>query len=583
MDRGDRPALVPLLLLVICSLTSVICQLQVYQGFIGLDVLLPCVYSEEDPLPETVSVYWRDKDDNIVLDIIDSSPKKGLGDLMFRERVESFPELFKNGNFSIILRKLQQTDAGLYECHIPKVDFQVKVSLMVSDAQAAAATTTTLPHVRSVQNAAEGLKLPDGIREQCSTLRSAERKWRKSKTPSAFAEYQNLLGPFSHSVTRAKINYYQEKLSNTSDTRKLFSTFKSLIYPPSPPPSTSLTADNFADFFTNKVAAISSQFSPPDDDIHLTSSNTALLSSFAILTEDDVSTLLLSNHPTTCTLDPITSTLLQAVAPALMPAITQVINTSLKTGTFPTSFKQALITPLLKKPSLDPSVVENYRPVSLLPFLAKTMERAAFNQLSDFLSKNNLLDVNQSGLERGHSTETALLTVVEYLRAAKATGQSSVLILLDLSSAFDTVNHQILLSTLSDLGISGSALDWLCSYLSGRTFNLSWRGHLSNSHSLSTGVPQGAVLGPLLFSIYTSFLGAIIHSHGLSYHCYADDTQLFLSFPPDDSTVSSRISACLSDISAWMSERHLQLNLSKTEVLVFPARPSMQHNISINI
>ncbi|KAF3688295.1 CD276 antigen -like protein Precursor [Channa argus] len=158
MDRGDRPALVPLLLLVICSLTSVICQLQVYQGFIGLDVLLPCVYSEEDPLPETVSVYWRDKDDNIVLDIIDSSPKKGLGDLMFRERVESFPELFKNGNFSIILRKLQQTDAGLYECHIPKVDFQVKVSLMVSDAQAAAATTTTLPHVRSVQNAAEGLK-----------------------------------------------------------------------------------------------------------------------------------------------------------------------------------------------------------------------------------------------------------------------------------------------------------------------------------------------------------------------------------------------------------------------------------------
>ncbi|KAK2899414.1 hypothetical protein Q8A73_012543 [Channa argus] len=386
-----------------------------------------------------------------------------------------------------------------------------------------------------------------------------------------------------NNAPRSGINYYQEKLSNTSDTRKLFSTFKSLIYPPSPPPSTSLTADNFSDFFNNKVAAISSQFSPPDDDIHLTSSNTALLSSFAILTEDDVSTLLLSNHPTTCTLDPIPSTLLQAVAPALMPAITQVINTSLKTGTFPTSFKQALITPLLKKPSLDPSVVENYRPVSLLPFLAKTMEQAVFNQLSDFLSKNNLLNVNQSGFKRGHATETALLTVVEYLGAAKATGQSSVLILLYLSSAFDTVNHQILLSTLSYLGISGSALDWLCSYLSGRTFKVSWWGYLSHSHSLSTGVPQGSVLGPLLFSIYTSSLGAIIHSHGLSYHCYADDTQLFLSFPPDDSTVSSRISACLSDISAWMSERHLQLNLSKTEVLVFPARTLMKHNIRINI
>ncbi|KAK2899404.1 hypothetical protein Q8A73_012533 [Channa argus] len=497
----------------------------------------------------------------------------------------STPPTHKAGNnLDLILTRNCTTDNILVTpLHVSDHFFIQLTVLIPRPSQSSPTLVTFRRNLRPARLSPSNPWLTDGIRDQRTTLRSAERKWRKSKTPSALAEYQNLLELFSHSVTRAKINYYQEKLSNTSDTRKLFSTFKSLIYPPSPPPSTSLTADNFANFFTNKVAAISSQFSPPDDDVRLTSSNTALLSSFAILTEDDVSTLLLSNHPTTCTLDPIPSTLLQAVAPALMPAITQVINTSLKTGTFPTSFKQALITPLLKKPSLDPSVVENYRPVSLLPFLAKTMERAVFKQLSDFLFKNNLLDVNQSGFKRGHSTETALLTVVEYLRAAKATGQSSVLILLDLSSAFDTVNHQILLSTLSDLGISGSALDWLCSYLSGQSFKVSWRGHLSNSHSLSIGVPQGSVLGPLLFSIYTSSLGAIIHSHGLSYDCYADDTQLFLSFPPDDSTVSSRISACLSDISAWMSERHLQLNLSKTEVLVFPARSLIQHNISINI
>uniref|UniRef100_A0A3Q1JKY8 Reverse transcriptase domain-containing protein n=1 Tax=Anabas testudineus TaxID=64144 RepID=A0A3Q1JKY8_ANATE len=436
---------------------------------------------------------------------------------------------------------------------------------------------------RPARPSASNLWLTDQICEQHTVLSSAERKWRKSRSQPALTEYQDLLQSFSYSVTRAKTDYYQDKLSNTTDTRKLFSTFKSLLYPPPPPPPTCLTADDFASFFTNKVVAISSQFTPPDNDILLTKPDDASHFTFSTLSEDDVSTLVLSNRPTTCSLDPIPSTLLQAIAPTLIPAITQIINTSLTTGTFPTSFKQAQITPLLKKPSLDPSLVENYRPVSLLSFLAKTLERAAFNQLSDFLSQNNLLDVNQSGFKSGHSTETALLTVVESLRVAKAAGKSSVLILLDLSAAFDTVNHQILMTALSDLGISGSALAWLRSYLSERTFKVSWQGRVSDSHNLSTGVPQGSVLGPLLFSIYTSSLGSIIHSHGFSYHCYADDTQLFLSFPPDDSTVSSRISACLSDISAWMRKRHLQLNIPKTELLVFPARPSTQHNISINI
>ncbi|KAK2857227.1 hypothetical protein Q5P01_005962 [Channa striata] len=153
MDGVDRPALVPLCLVLICRLTSVICQVHVNQGFIGHEVLLPCVYREQDPLPDRVSVYWRDKDDNIVLDIINSSPKEDTADSMFKKRVESFPELFKNGNFSIVLRNLQQTDAGLYECHIPVVDFQVNVPLKVS-----AVTKATLDPVESTQNAAGGLK-----------------------------------------------------------------------------------------------------------------------------------------------------------------------------------------------------------------------------------------------------------------------------------------------------------------------------------------------------------------------------------------------------------------------------------------
>ncbi len=197
---------------------------------------------------------------------------------------------------------------------------------------------------------------------------------------------------------------------------------------------------------------------------------------------------------------PYPSHLLQAISPALLPALTHIINTSLLTGIFPTAFKQARVTPLLKKPTLNTSLLENYRPVSLLPFIAKTLERVVFNQVSLFLSQNNKLDAKQSGFRSGRSTETALLSVTEALRIAKADSKSSVLILLDLSAAFDTVNHQILLSTLSSLDITGIPLRWFESYLTGRSFRVAWGGKVSKAHKLVTGVPQGSVLGPLLFS-----------------------------------------------------------------------------------
>ncbi len=145
-------------------------------------------------------------------------------------------------------------------------------------------------------------------------------------------------------------------------------------------------------------------------------------------------------------------------------------------------------------------------------------------------------------------------------------------------------NHQILLTTLSSLGITGIPLHWFESYLNGRSFNVAWGGELSTEHQLVTGVPRGSVLGPLLFSTYTTSLGPIIQAHGFSYNCYGDDdTQLYPSFRPDDPTVAARISGCLADISAWMKEHHLQLNLAKTELLVFPATPTLQHDFTIQL
>ncbi len=146
---------------------------------------------------------------------------------------------------------------------------------------------------------------------------------------------------------------------------------------------------------------------------------------------------------------------------------------------------------------------------------------SCLHQVSLFLSQNNKLDAKQSGFRSGHSTETALLSVTEVQQIAKADSKSSVLILLDLSSAFNTVNHQILLSTLSSQDITGIPLRWFESCLTGRSFRVAWGREVSKAHQLVTGVPQGSVLGPLLFSTYTTSLDPIIQAHGFSYHCYA--------------------------------------------------------------
>ncbi len=168
--------------------------------------------------------------------------------------------------------------------------------------------------------------------------------------------------------------------------RNLFITFNYLLCPPSPPPTTSITADDFANFFRDKTRTISSQFSPAHtQDLQPTTSTAQPpIFSFCPLTEAEVSKVLPFSHPTTssrhptyniqCPLDQLLLHLLQAISPTLLPALIHIINTSLLTGIFPTTFKQTRVTPLLKKPTLNTSLIENYRPVSLLPFIAKTLE-----------------------------------------------------------------------------------------------------------------------------------------------------------------------------------------------------------------
>ncbi|KAK3554850.1 hypothetical protein QTP86_000966 [Hemibagrus guttatus] len=251
---------------------------------------------------------------------------------------------------------------------------------------------------------------------------------------------------------------------------------------------------------SEKIERICQTFTsaPTSSTSHSQHSTTPSLTQLSTVAAEEVLQIIRSCNPTTCPLDPIPSAMLQTISPDLLPFITTVINGSLTSGHVPTVFKKARVIPVLKKPALDPSDISNYRPVSLLSFLSKILKCVVCNQLSDYLMQNNLHDPNQSGFKAAHSRETALLAVTEKLHAARSAKLSSVLFLLELSAAFDTVNHKTLLSTLSSLGICGTAWEWFASHMDGRSYQVTWKGLTSAPRRLSTGVPQGSVLGPLL-------------------------------------------------------------------------------------
>ncbi len=226
----------------------------------------------------------------------------------------------------------------------------------------------------------------------------------------------------------------------------------------------------------------------------------------------------------------------------------------------------AVITPLIKKTQLDPKDLVNYRPNSNLPFLSKILENVASSQLYSFLEKNYICEDFQAGFRPSHSTETALIRVTNDLLLSSDRGCISLLVLLDLSGAFDTIDHNILLNRLENsIGISGSALAWFKSYLSDRHQFVAVNEEVSYRSQVQYGVPQGSVLGPLLFTLYMLPLGNIIRKRGVSFHCYADDTQLYNTSQLGETHQIEKLMECTFDIKNWMSN-FLLLNSEKTEV-----------------
>ena len=258
----------------------------------------------------------------------------------------------------------------------------------------------------------------------------------------------------------------------------------------------------------------------------------------------------------------------------LSEPISLIVNNSLKTGIVPKYFKTAIVIPTLKASDLDPYNPSSYRPISNLPFLSKVLERVVYSRLESHLTVNNLLSPSQSAYRKNYSTETSLLKVTNDILLALDKGKSVLLVTLDVSAAFDTVNHSMLLKRYkTDFGIVDVPLKWMASYLECRMQSVQIGSDLSRPYLSDSGFPQGSVLGGPKFSMHTTPLDALVRAHEVNDQCYADDSNLYITLdlknPVEMHEQLTKIEDCLSDVSNWMLRNRLKVNSDKTKSILF--------------
>ena len=415
--------------------------------------------------------------------------------------------------------------------------------------------------------------------------RKAEKTWKTSKSNNDQFEKQNhenfcmLRDKCTKLADQKKLAFFQEQFKMHSFSSKSLFKFvdnfldkgQELILPPST--SIKEIVDKFNSFFHDKINKIRSNFenTPNSNFLCENGYQSEQLTSFIPATEQEISDILNDTEFKLSSVDPIPASLLKENLDMIIPHLCDIVNLSLSSGNIEGA-KIAHITPLIKDSSLDNSILNNYRPISNLSFVGKLIERVVLSRLNEHLSRNNLNITHQSGYKKNHSTETLLIRIVNDLLIASSESKATVVMMLDLSAAFDTVDHQKLLKILkTELGIGGTALKWFKSFLIGRCQCIKINDEESYEIVIEFGVPQGSVLGPVLFNIYIRSLYATVKKASFAIQGFADDHQVYRSFAKLDeySLMVDEVPKCFRHIEQWMTHYYLQLNAGKTEVIVF--------------
>ena len=329
-------------------------------------------------------------------------------------------------------------------------------------------------------------------------------------------------------------------------------------------------ANEFNTFFTKIGPTLADSIDAPTNKSYkdyLTVPVNNIFKFHEITTEDVYKAIQTLKPKTSYGIDKISNKLLKSLSDKLAIPLKNIINQSFSSGIFPNKLKISKVTPLYK--NKENNLLNNYRPISILPSVSKVFERIMHNQIYKHFTSLDLFYKSQYGFRKEHSTEYATLELINRIIFQMDQNKFPLNIFMDLSKAFDTLDHQILLDKLEYYGFKDMSLNLMTSYLNSRTQYVVYNGVSSSCLDITCGVPQGSILGPLLFIIYVNDLPLV--SENFDFIVYADDTTLFstLSHPNPNIDEIDVINSELLNVHNWLKLNKLSLNINKTKAMVF--------------